>query len=55
MRRAIVGFAAVGAILGFRRLARHMHKMRERCEQMAAQCKQMAEQAGGHGEPIGRT
>jgi hypothetical protein len=52
MKRAIVGFAAVGAILGFRRLAR---QMREHCGQMAAQCKQMAEQFGDHGEPVGRT
>jgi hypothetical protein len=54
MRWAIAGFAAVGAVLGFRRLARHMDKMREHCGQMAAQCKQMAEQFGGLGEPISK-
>jgi hypothetical protein len=54
MKRAIIGFAAVGAIFGFRRLARHMDKMREHCGQMAAQCKQMAEEFGGLGEPVSK-
>jgi hypothetical protein len=55
MKKAIVGVAALGAIIGLRPLARRMaQKMREHCAQMAAQCKQMAAQAGGRGEPAGR-
>ena len=42
MKKAIVGLAAVGAILGIRRASRISHAMREHCRQMAAQCKQMA-------------
>jgi hypothetical protein len=54
MRKAIVGLAAVGAIIGIRRASRIGHKMREHCAQMAAQCKQMTTQLGGHGEAVGK-
>jgi len=56
MKKAIVGFVAVGAIVGLRPVARRMsQKMREHCAQMAAQCKQMTEQFGGGSEAVGRT
>ncbi len=54
MKKAIVGLAAVGAIIGIRRASPIGHKMRQQCGQMAAQCKQMATQLGGHGEAVGR-
>jgi hypothetical protein len=54
MKKAIVGLAAVGAIIGIRRASRIGHKMREHCQQMAAQCKQIATQLGGDGEAVGR-
>ena len=42
MRKAIIGVAAVGAIVGLGVVSRRIgHKMREHCGQMAAQCKQM--------------
>jgi hypothetical protein len=55
MKKAIVGLAAVGAIVGVRRAKRVSQKMREHCGQMATQCKQMAEQFGTRGESVGRT
>jgi hypothetical protein len=55
MKKAIVGLAALGAIIALRPAARRMEqKMREHCAQMAAQCKQMAAQVGGRGEAAGR-
>ena len=54
MKKAVVGFAALGVIIGLRPVARRMEqKMREHCAQMAAQCKQMAAQVGGRSEPAG--
>jgi hypothetical protein len=55
MKKAIVGLAALGAIVGIRRASRIGQKMREHCGQMAAQCKQMAGQFGAHGDTVGRT
>jgi hypothetical protein len=55
MKKAIVGLAAVGAIVGIRRASRIAQKMREHCGQMAAQCKQMTTQFGGHSRAVGRT
>ena len=56
MKKAILGFVALGAIIGLRPVARRMgRKMREHCEQMAAQCKQMTGQFGTRGEVVGRT
>ncbi len=56
MKKAMVGFVALGAMIGLRQVARRMgHKMREHCGQMAAQCKQMAAQVEGRGEAVGRT
>ena len=50
MKKAILGFVAIGAIYGSRAVARRFgRKMREHCEQMAAQCKQMAGQPGTGG------
>ncbi len=52
MKKAIVGFATIGAFVGLRPLARRVgEKMREHCAQMAAQCSQFR----SHGEAIGRT
>lgn len=55
MKKALVGLAAVGAIVGVRRAKRVSQKMREHCGQMAAHCEQMATQFGGRGEAVGRT
>jgi hypothetical protein len=56
MKKVIVGFAALGVIIGLRPAARRMEqKMREHCAQMAAQCRQMAAQVGGRTEAVGRT
>jgi hypothetical protein len=56
MKKAIVGVAALGAIIGLRPVAGRMEqKMRELCGQMAAQCRQMAAQVGARGEAAGRT
>jgi hypothetical protein len=55
MRKALVGLAAIGAIVGVRRAMGMSKKMREHCVQMAAQCKQMAAQFGARGEAVGRT
>jgi hypothetical protein len=55
MKKALIGLAAVGGIVGVRRAKRMSQKMREHCAQMAAQCKQMAAQVGTRGEPVGRT
>jgi hypothetical protein len=55
MKKAIVGLAVVGAIVGVRRAKRVSQKMREHCEQMAAQCKQMAAQVGTRGEAVSKT
>jgi hypothetical protein len=55
MKKAFVGFAALGVIIGLRPVARRMEqKMLEHCAQMAAQCKQMAAQVGDRGEAAGR-
>jgi hypothetical protein len=48
MKRALIGLAAVGAIVGVRRAKRMGQKMREHCKQMAAQY-------GTRGERVGRT
>ena len=43
MKKVIIGFVAVGAIVGLRPVAKRLgHEMREHCGQMAEQCKQMA-------------
>lgn len=56
MKKAMLGFVAIGALFGSRPAARRIgRKMREHCGQMAAQCKQLAGQFGTHGESIGRT
>jgi hypothetical protein len=52
MKKALVGVAAVCAIVSLRRASQ---KMREHCGQMAAQCKQMAAPFGPRGEAVGRT
>jgi hypothetical protein len=50
MKRAIVGVAAVGAIIALRPVAsRISQKMREHCEQMASKCKQMMATQPGQG------
>jgi hypothetical protein len=55
MKKAILGIAAVGAVVGLRPLATRMSaKMREHCGEMAAECKQMATQFAGQHEPVGR-
>jgi hypothetical protein len=54
MKKAIVGLAAIAAIIGLLRVVkRKAHKLREHCEQMAGKCKQMMAQAGGGDEAIG--
>ena len=55
MKKAILGFVVIGAIIASRPVARRMGRVRGRWEQMAAQCKQMAAQIGARGEAIGRT
>ena len=56
MKKAVIGFVALGAVVGFRLVARRMGgKMREHCGQLATQCKQMSAQVGGRGEAVGRT
>ena len=54
MKKAIVGFAAVGAVVGLFVAARRMgQEMRRHAEQMKAHCKQMAahcEQMATHSE-----
>ena len=55
MKKAVVGLAAIGAIVAVRRATRMSQKMREHCGQMAAQCKQIATEVGGRGEAVGRT
>ena len=55
MKRALVGLAAVGAIVGVRRAEGMMQKMREHCGQMAEQCKQMAAQSAARSDAVGRT
>jgi hypothetical protein len=55
MKKAILGIAAVGAVVGLRPLATRMSaKMREHCGEMAAECKHMATQFAGRHEPVGR-
>ena len=56
MKKAIVGLAAVGAVIGLAPLVKRRigHKMREHREEMAAKCKQMmAGQSGARGEEVG--
>lgn len=55
MKKALVGLAAVGAIVGVRRARRMSQKMREHCGQMAAECKEIAAQFAARGEAVGRT
>ena len=55
MKNALLGFAAVGAVVGLRRVAQHMSHMHRHCVEMATQCKQMATQVGGHRQPVGKT
>jgi hypothetical protein len=54
MKKAIVGLAALGVIVGIRRVSRIGHNMREHFQQMAAQCKQIATQLGGDGKAAAR-
>jgi hypothetical protein len=62
MKKAIVGFVAVGAVAGMlpvarrtsRKMREHSGQMAAHCKQMAAQCRQMAAQVGGRGEAVGR-
>lgn len=62
MKKAIVGFVAVGAVVALlpvarrtsRKIREHSSQMAQHCKQMAAQCKQMAAQVGGRGEAVGR-
>ena len=56
MKKAIIGLAAVGAVIGLRPVVKRRiaHKMREHCQQMAAKCEQMmAGQSGDRGEAAG--
>ena len=55
MKKAVVGIAAVGALVGIRRAKRMTVKMQEHCRQMAVQCKQMAAQSAARGGAVGRT
>ena len=56
MRKAIIGVAAVGALVGLGVVSRRIgHKMREHCGQMAAQCKDMATTFAERRELAGRT
>ena len=56
IKKAFIGFVAVGAVVGLRPVARRVgNEMREHCRQMAAQCKQTAAQLRGRGEAAGRT
>ena len=43
MKKAIIGFTAVGALIGLRPVLKRriVQKMQEHCQQMAAKCKQM--------------
>lgn len=42
MKKAIIGLAAFGAVIGLRPLVKRVgHKAREHCEQMAVRCKEM--------------
>jgi hypothetical protein len=55
MRKAIIGVAAIGTVVGLGIVGRRVGgKMREHCAQMAAQCKQMATQFGDRGELVGK-
>jgi hypothetical protein len=54
MKKSLLAFVAVGAVIGFVPLARRAgHKLSEHCGQMAAQCKEMAAQPGAPGEAVG--
>ena len=56
MKKAIVGLAAVGAVIALGPVVKRRigHKMREHCDEMAAKCKQMmAGQSGARGEDVG--
>ena len=53
MKKAVIGLAAVGAVIALRPFVkrRMVRKMREHCRQMAAQCKEMmGSQREGHSE-----
>ena len=55
MKKAIVGFAAVGAVVGLWPAVKRMStKMRKHCIEMAAKCKQTAGAFGGRHERVGR-
>jgi hypothetical protein len=43
MKKAIIGFTAVGALIALRPVLKRriVQKMQEHCQQMAAKCKQM--------------
>ena len=57
MKKAIVGFVAVGAVVALlpvvrrtsRKMREHSSQMAQHCKQMASQCKLMAAQVGGSG------
>lgn len=53
MKKALIGFVAVGVAVGLLPVARRIsHTMREHCEQMAARCKQMAARAGDRHDAV---
>ena len=55
MRKAIIGVAAVGAVVGIGVVSRRMgHKMREHCGQMAARSKDLATPLAERRELAGR-
>lgn len=56
MKKVIVGFVAIGAIVGLRSAGRHIgHKMRDHCGEMTQRCMEMATQAARRREAAGRT
>jgi hypothetical protein len=58
VKKAVLGFVAVGAIFALRpvtarmreRVRGHFRQMALHCKQTAAQCRQMSAQVGGGGE-----
>ena len=56
MKKAIVGFAAVCAVAGFRPVGRRIGRaMHAHCGSMAARCSEMAARFGRRGEAAGTT
>ena len=56
MNKAIVGVAAIGAVIALRPVIKRrlIHKMSEHCQQMAGKCKRMMAGAPAErGEPAG--